>query len=181
MMKIPTKSILFALSLVSASSLSAEEALINRLIDEKAHRKATIEALDLRAKRRVTVDRFLELAAKPGTVILDTRSAFAYKLRHIKGAKHLNFSDFVTDKLAKVIPTKDTCVLIYCNNNFIGDRVAFASKMAPAALNLPTFIALHEYGYRNVYELGPVEQVNDTKIEFEGDLVEKEVSQKKSN
>jgi hypothetical protein len=91
-----------------------------------------------------------------------------------------------------VIPAFDTKILIYCNNNFDGNQVDFASKFAlplpkPSnveatqfasqakpimmALNIPTYINLFGYGYRNVYELNELVKVNDPRIEFEGSIV----------
>ena len=93
-----------------------------------------------------------------------------------------------------MIPSYDTHILIYCNNNFEGNQVDFASKIAPMlppsdpaltaqfavqekplmmALNIPTYINLYGYGYRNVYELYELVDVNDPRIEFEGSIVKK--------
>ena len=57
--------------------------------------------------------------------------------------------------LKKTFPDKNTRILIYCNNNFRNSEIAFASKLPTASLNLSTFIALYNYGYKNVYELAP--------------------------
>ncbi|HNB99804.1 MAG TPA: rhodanese-like domain-containing protein, partial [Leptospiraceae bacterium] len=115
-------------------------------------------------------------------IILDTRSPAMYKSKHIKGAVHLNFSDFTQRNLARVIPSFDTKVLIYCNNNFEDDQVNFASKIAAPpvannttpitlALNIPTYINLYGYGYKNVYELKELVSVRDERISFEGTSV----------
>jgi len=128
--------------------------------------KAAYEAKELRKSRRITSETFLKYAADKGTIILDTRSKAKYDLRHVKGAKHLNFSDFTKESLAEMIPHKKTRILIYCNNNFMGDPRAFACKTIATALNIPTFINLYSYGYENVYELGSYESVLTTKIEF---------------
>ncbi len=149
-----------------------QQAIPNPNINAGAHRDAVRESLLLREKRRVTEEKFLELAAQPDTVILDARSESKYKLRHIKGAVNLAFTEFTAENLARVIPTKDTRVLIYCNNNFGGDKVAFAAKAAPAALNLSTFSNLVIYGYTNIYELGPAIDVNKARVPFEGTSVE---------
>ena len=37
--------------------------------------------------------------------------------------------------------------------------------------NIHTFNALYSYGYRNVYELGPLIDISKAKIEFEGSLL----------
>jgi hypothetical protein len=40
------------------------------------------------------------------------------------------------------------------------------------ALNIPTYVNLYGYGYRNVYELNELVDVNDPRINFEGTIVE---------
>ena len=148
-----------------------QSAIPNAHIDAAGHQRAVLEATRLRESRRVTEERFLELAADPSTVVLDARSADKFKLRHIKGAVSLPFTDFTADALAKVIPANTTRVLIYCNNNFGSDPAAFPSKRMEVALNLSTFVNLSVYGYSNVFELGPFLDVRTTKIPFEGDGV----------
>ena len=145
-----------------------------------------------RADRLVELDTFLRMSEEPGTVILDTRSTFRFERIHVKGARHLSFPDFTQDNLRRVIPSFETTVLIYCNNNFEGNQTDFASKVAmppakpgvsPAeqfaaqakplmmALNIPTYVNLYGYGYRNVYELHQLVDVNDPRITFEGTIV----------
>jgi hypothetical protein len=70
------------------------------------------------------------MSKEPGVIILDSRSDFRFDRIHIKGTKHLAFTDFTQDNLAKVIPTFETKILIYCNNNFDGNQTDFASKVA---------------------------------------------------
>ncbi|GAA5484707.1 rhodanese-like domain-containing protein [Haloferula sargassicola] len=143
----------------------------NARIDYPAFRDLTAEVEAYRRDRRVDEAEFLRLASEEGTVILDTRSREKFDLRHVKGAVHLNFSDFTSKSLAEVIPDKSTRILIYCNNNFIGDPASMAMKLAPLALNIPTFIHLYGYGYRNVYELQPDLPLSGTRIPFEGRFV----------
>jgi hypothetical protein len=176
-MKLP---ILFTIA--ALAPLYAEENLIqqkvtparpirNELIDYKKHLEIAREVQPLREKRRLTEEQFAAMAAEPGTIVLDARSADKFKLRHIRGAVSLPFTDFTVDSLAKVIPEKTTRVLIYCNNNFLGAPVSLVSKAAPASLNISTYIALATYGYTNIYELGPLLNVKTTKLPFEGDEV----------
>lgn len=145
-----------------------------------------------RASRLVDLNTFLKMSKEPGVIILDSRSTFRFDRIHLKGAKHLSFTDFTQDNLAKVIPSTDTKILIYCNNNFDGNQTDFASKIArPAprlgnaiatqmaaqskpmmmALNVPTYINLFGYGYHNVYELNELVKVNDPRIAFEGSAI----------
>ena len=125
-------------------------------------------------ERRVSEAEFLRMAAEEGTIILDTRSKEKFDKLHVRGAVHLNFSEFTEGALKEIIPDKDTRILIYCNNNFENEPVHFAGKVKTVALNIPTFINLHAYGYENVYELKPLLDINATKIPFAGSSVLKE-------
>jgi phage shock protein E len=127
----------------------------------------------LRKERRVTEERFIAMAAEPGTVVLDARSAGKYKMLHVRGAKNLSLPDVTAAELARIIPDKTTRVLIYCNNNFENEERAFPSKVARASLNIYTFNTLYGYGYRNVYELGPLIDIKGTKLELEGENARK--------
>ena len=44
-------------------------------------------------------------------------------------------------------------IYIYCNNNFTDNRAPVVTKRIDMALNIPTFVNLHGYGYGNVWEL----------------------------
>ena len=44
-------------------------------------------------------------------------------------------------------------------------------KRVDLALNIPTFINLYGYGYRNVYELKDRLNEDDSRLNFEGTLV----------
>lgn len=177
-----------------------------------------------RKDRLLPLDEFNQYAAETNTVILDTRSDSMYNAKHVKGAIHLNFSDFTAENLAALIPDRTTRILIYCNNNFVQDNLTmlqdiyFPSKssfplpisshieIAPReelqnterfrkgysapveeemtepvtdelvkeytlALNIPTFISLYGFGYRNVYELRDLVNTTDPRIVFEGTAV----------
>lgn len=154
--------------LLSSPTFAAEHDEGNPQISYKAFEEAVKKTAPYRAERRIDLETFLKYSKEENTIILDTRSKRAYDLLHIKGAVHLNFSDFTKDALAKTIPDKNTRILIYCNNNFFGEEEAFPSKRVSTALNIPTFINLLEYGYKNVYELKDSTPVNFEKIPFEG-------------
>lgn len=113
------------------------------------------------------------MMAEPGVVLLDARSAAKFKLRHVKGAVNLSLPDFDAAALGKIIPRKDTKVLIYCNNNFEGSPVSFPTKVAGASLNISTFVTLSTYGYTNVYELGPIINIKASKLPYAGDELSK--------
>jgi rhodanese-related sulfurtransferase len=155
-------------------------------------RKLVAAVEEHRSSRLIDLDTFVEMSTDPDVVILDTRSGFRFERIHVSGARHLSFSDFTQANLEKVIPSFDTTILIYCNNNFEGNEVDFASKIAMPrgstsdvlsdqfaaqekpimmALNIPTYINLYGYGYRNVYELHELVDVSDPRIKFEGSIL----------
>lgn len=151
------------------------------LVDFNSYEKLMKKVKKHRETHMVTLDAFVVLSKEPGVVILDTRSDSMYKLKHIKGAIHLNFSDFTEDNLTRLIPDKNTKILIYCNNNFSDDQVNFETKSSrPAsisappitlALNIPTYINLFGYGYKNVYELSQTVSVKNNKLAFDGTAI----------
>lgn len=177
--------IILFLSLFSIAACSQEKSPFvsfddyDKLMDEvKEHRKTRLLELPV----------FNEMSKENGVIILDARSDSMFTSKHIKGAVHLNFADFTQDRLAAIIPSFDTKILIYCNNNFKDDQDNFPTKMVmplemkkggggdkglTLALNIPTYINLYGYGYKNVYELNELISVNDTRVEFEGTSVKK--------
>ena len=165
-MKAPAWILAPLLALLPLSPVPADEG--NPMIDYAGFERVTAEAGKLRAQRRVSEQQFLRMAAEPGTVILDTRSRSKFDRLHVKGAVHLNFSDFSEESLARLVPDKRTRILIYCNNNFDNEPAHFVGKRKEVALNIPTFVNLHAYGYRNVYELKPYLDIRTTKIPFAG-------------
>jgi len=167
-----------AFLLATASTLAltfpvfaGQDPIPNRLIDYAGFQRIVDTADRERESRRLTEEQFLKMASDPDAVVLDARSAAMYRLRHIKGATNLPFTDFSAASLAGVVPSKETKILIYCNNNFLNDPVAMFSKVATASLNLSTYTSLKSYGFDNIYELGPLLDVNKTKIPFEGSEV----------
>jgi phage shock protein E len=143
----------------------------NDLIDWDGFRADADEAELIRQNHRLNEAEFLQAMNEPRTVLLDARSARWFDERHIDGAVNLPFTDWTEETLAAVIGSKDTKVLIYCNNNFLGDQQAFASKAAPASLNISSFTSLVTYGYKNVYELAPLLSVDETVLPFVGTTV----------
>jgi hypothetical protein len=156
---------LAGLFLLGGSAWAAD--IPNPLIDYQAFMSNVREVGALRERRRVTERQFIRMASDPDTVVLDARSARMFGLLHIRGAKNLSLPDMTEAELAKVIPSKSTRVLIYCNNNFKNEPLAFPTKAIEASLNVYTFNVLHSYGYTNVFELGPLIDTSKSKLEFE--------------
>src|SRR5437016_12711745 len=119
------------------------------------------------AARRLSEAEFIRMSKESGTVILDARSRDKYDELHIKDAISLSFPDIAIESLARVLPDRNARILIYCNNNFAYAPGPFPSKLPSASLNISTYIALYDYGYRNVYELGPLIDIGASRLEFE--------------
>jgi phage shock protein E len=161
--------VLSVLALLSATTLSAQGSPVppNPEIDIDGYLRAAKAAALERASHRVSEEDFIRMSREPGTLILDARSRQKYDELHVKGAVHLGFPDITIDSLRALIPDKRTRVLIYCNNNFRNAQGPFPSKLPAASLNHSTYTALYSYGYRNVWELGPLIDIRATKLPFE--------------
>lgn len=136
-------------------------------IDYPAFSTLTADVNAYRAGRLIDLAQFKQMASEPNTIILDARSATAYAEGHIRGAVNLPFTDFTAESLRETLKDPSVRILIYCNNNFENNRRPVVLKAAPLALNIPTFINLVGYGYRNVYELGEVISFDDPAVEWE--------------
>jgi hypothetical protein len=162
--------VLSALWLVTplAAVLAAEpEPVQNPAIDMEGYLRVSRDAARHRESRRVSEAEFVRMSQEPGTVILDARSREKYDELHVKGAINLSFPDIAIESLKRLLPDRRTRILIYCNNNFANAEGPFPKKLDTASLNLSTYIALYNYGYRNVYELGPLIDIENTVLEFE--------------
>lgn len=175
--------ILAALAMNTMSLVAQDKDYTPAKVDFDAYEKLVSEVKEHRKSHLVSLESFLKIAKEPNVIIIDTRSDAMYKSKHIKGAVHLNFSDFTQKNLARLIKSKDTKILIYCNNNIDKDEDNFPTKAyVPAvsnnnekaltlALNIPTYINLYGYGYKNVYELDELVSTTDKRVKFEGTSV----------
>lgn len=142
----------------------------NPAIDMDGYLRVSREAAAHRETRRVSEQDFIRMSRVPGTVILDARSKEKFDELHVKGAINLSFPDIALESLKATIPDKNTRILIYCNNNFENALGPFPTKLPSASLNLSTYIALYNHGYRNVYELGPLIDIKASRLEFESSV-----------
>lgn len=111
----------------------------------------------VRTAHRLPWQDFARQAQAKTALLLDARSERAYRQGHIRGAVNLPFTDFTDAALAEVIgrhPRRP--IYIYCNNNFSDDAAPVMTKRVDMALNIPTFVNLHGYGYTNVWELADI-------------------------
>ena len=154
------------LCVVPIACAQRKSGIANPAIDMQGYLRVAGEAAEHRESRRLSEEDFIRMSREPGTVILDARSREKYNELHIKGAINLSFPDITVESLTRMLPDKNARILIYCNNNFVGAQAAFPTKIAVASLNLSTYISLYSYGYRNVYELGPLLDIRTSKLDF---------------
>ena len=163
------KSILLATSIsLFSAALNAQETapIVNPAIDMQAYLHVALEAARHRETHRLSEADFIKMSREPNTIILDARSAEKYAELHIKNAVNLSFPDITVDSLAELFPDKNVRILIYCNNNFSNAPKPFPTKRADASLNISTYISLYSYGYKNVYELGPLLEIDKSELQF---------------
>ncbi len=76
---------------------------------------------------RVSAEDVIDLVeSRPDLVIIDARKASDYRKGHIEGAINLPNTETNAETLAKVLPSKDTPVLFYCNGIRCGRSVESA-------------------------------------------------------
>jgi hypothetical protein len=159
--------LLTALALLAAPVTAQARALANPQVDYPAFAALTGKLAKVRQTHRLSWPEFAERARAGGAVLLDARSADAFARGHLKGAVNLPFTDFTDEALRGVLGSNPhRPIYIYCNNNFRDHRDPVMLKRAPMALNIPTFINLHGYGYRNVWELADVIGTGDPGVEW---------------
>jgi hypothetical protein len=162
-----------AVSVAAQTLQQAQQAPVNPAIDMEGFLRVSQRAAKHRESRRIPEEEFARMSREPGTVVLDARSRERFNELHIKGAINLSFPDIAIESLRKALPDRKVRVLIYCNNNFRNAEGPFPSKLPSASLNLSTYIALYNYGYRNVYELGDTLDLSASKLEFDPSLPRK--------
>lgn len=126
----------------------------NPQIDYKGFLQLAQKLEPVREAHRLPWGQFIAKARADGALLLDARSESAFRRGHIKGAVNLPFSDFTDAALREVIgKNPGRPIYIYCNNNFTDNAAPVVTKRVDMALNIPTFVNLHGYGYGNVWEL----------------------------
>jgi hypothetical protein len=168
-MEAAMRALLLVLALGLAGAAAAqqkEEPASAAQIDYAGFRDMAAEVEPIRAQRLIALADFQRMAGEPNTIILDARSADAFAEGHIAGAVNLPFTDFTAPALRQALGDPDVRILIYCNNNFSNNQRPVVLKAVQLALNIQTFINLHGYGYRNVYELADIVDFNDPAVRW---------------
>ncbi len=156
-----------ALAALTTPLAAAERLPENPQVDYSGFAALTGDLVKVRQSHRLGWPEFARRAAAEGALLLDARSADAFAWGHLKGAVNLPFTDFNEAALRAVIgENPGRPIYIYCNNNFRDHRAPIQLKAPAMALNIPTFINLHGYGYRNVWELADVIGTGDAGVEW---------------
>lgn len=144
-------------ALLLAQPAAAQQAPENPQIDYAGFDQLVGRLAAVREAHRLGWADFAARARTDGALLLDARSPAAFVRGHIAGAVNLPFSDFTDEALRQVIgDNPGRPIYIYCNNNFSDNTYPVVTKRVELALNIPTFINLHGYGYTNVWELADV-------------------------
>ena len=93
------------------------------------------------ACQHISQEKAKEMMDTQEVLILDVREQDEYDSGHIPGAVLLPLGSISEESAARVIPEKDTTVLVYCRS---GSRSKKAAK------------ALAELGYTGIYEFGGI-------------------------
>lgn len=149
---------------VAAASPLAASPPPNPQIDFPAYERLAHDVRAYRETRLIDWGAFVAAATDPDVLILDARSERQFAAGHLAGAVNLPLPEFSQARLAEVIGRPDRPILIYCNNNFRNDRPPVVLKSFTVALNIPTFLHLVAYGYRNIYELNDVLDIDDRRL-----------------
>jgi phage shock protein E len=145
------------LAILLAAPAAAQPSPNNPQVDYAGFARLVTELGPVREAHRLPWERFIRRARAEGAILLDARTPAAFARGHIDGAVNLPFTDFTAESLRAVLGADtNRPIYIYCNNNFRDHRAPVALKSAPLALNIPTFVNLHGYGYGNVWELAEV-------------------------
>ena len=161
------RTILALAAFALAAPAYAEAPPPNPQIDYAGFTGLTAELAQVRAAHRLPWAEFARRARARGALLLDARSADAFARGHLAGAVNLPFTDFTDEALARVIGRdRSRPIYIYCNNNFSDHADPVPLKRAPMALNIPTFINLHGYGYANVWELADTIATSDPAVRW---------------
>ncbi len=134
--------------LATATPLHAEDAPANKTIEYLEYHQNAVALKDTQQQHLLSAEAFLQaLAQKDKKVLLDVRSPEEYACGHITGAVNVSLSEMTEETLAKIIPLKNTKIIIYCNNSLQTMPTRMISMTTQA---YPT---LYQLGYQNLYLL----------------------------
>ncbi len=155
------------LAALAGPSGAAPQLPVNPQVDYAGFNRLVAELAPVRETHRLQWTEFRRRSDARGALLLDARSPATFASGHIRGAINLPFSDFTDEALRQAIgDNTNRPIYIYCNNNFSDNAYPVVTKRVELALNIPTFVNLHGYGYRNVWELADVVKTSDLGVDW---------------
>ena len=79
----------------NTKTMTEQEKYPKALVDYNDFKNLVIALEKQRAEHLVSLDIFLKMSQEKNTVIFDTRSDYRFNRKHLKGAIHLDFTDFL--------------------------------------------------------------------------------------
>lgn len=143
-------------------------------LSNEAYYAQAQEIEKVRASRQLDYPTAERMLREKNTILIDARGDMEFKRLHLKGAMHLSYADMTFDKLAQVIPDKNTRVILYC------DKGILIRNTRMFALSGHAFVDMTLSGYKNLYEIRQVNEIRPYQalcqaildMPFEGDAVE---------
>jgi len=104
---------------------------------------------------------------KKDFVLIDVLTPASYEGRHLPNAKNVSADDTeFLEKIEKLVPDKETSVVVYC--------ASFTCQLSPRAAS-----TLADAGYTNVYDFkGGLADWQDAGSSFEGEIAKEKVESK---
>jgi rhodanese-related sulfurtransferase len=121
-------------------SLQSTEVSKPNTAAERFHRSALKAIPPLIAPARVA-----KLMKDKRIVLVDLRSAEEFSQSHLQGAINIPATDLTDEKLAKLIPDRQSTIVTYCDNTLFPTRRIAITSMTSAAF--------YQLGYEQVYVL----------------------------
>ncbi len=99
---------------------------------------------------------------KEGDVlIIDVRPKYDFDDYHISGAINLPLTDITEESLARVVPSKNLRIVIYCDNNFVFPT----RRLALTTMAYPT---IKQLGYSNTFILESSDSLEEFPLPLDG-------------
>jgi len=132
--------------LLSTSANSAPPSQQSQKLIPEIPIKQYLKSFSKLEENYIGLDEFIKLRDEnKNLIILDVRPKYSYNKEHIKGAINIDAANLTKDILTKNIPSKNSKIVVYCDNSLYPTRMI--------ALTTPSYAELYNQGYKNIYVL----------------------------
>lgn len=132
----------------SVKKVISPEEFYNSALSEEWNRFASFESV-------------LKWLKRGDVLIIDVRPQYDFDEYHISGAINLPLTDITRGSLARVVPSKGSRIVIYCDNNFAYP----ARRLALTTMAYPT---IKQLGYSNTFILESSDSLDEFPLPLEG-------------